>query len=114
MNGRWSHCVIFFLFSTSALGAEDLLAKPILSLECKDILQRRNVKVVNRQKLTALIIRNKKIQVKLSKNKKTLKKKLQKNLVRLKQELHYTEDAIKYREEKLIRQGCPLPKKIST
>ena len=111
---RWSLFVTFLLFSTSLSGVEDLLAQPILSIECRDLLQRRNVKVTNRQKLTALIIRNKKIQVKLSKNKKTLKKKLQKNLVRLKQELHYTEDAIKYREEKLIRQGCPLPQKIST
>ena len=65
--------------------------------------------MTNRQKLTALIVRNKKIQVNLSEQKKTLRKKLQKNLVRLKQELHYTEDAIKYREEKLIRQGCPVP-----
>ena len=90
-----------------------MLGKPILSLECRDLIKRRDVKVGNRQKLIALVVRNKKIQEKLPGAKKILREKLRKNLIRLKQELHYTRDAIKYREEKLIRQGCPAVEESS-
>ena len=107
MRVQWSFLLIFFLFSTPLRGSAGLMGKPILSLECQELLKRRDVKVVNRQKIIALIVRNKKVQEKLAPAKKTLRKKLRSNLVRLKQELHYTRDAIKYREEKLIRHGCP-------
>ena len=107
MGKRWSFFLVFFLFSASLSGAESLIGRPLPSLECRELLKQRNAKVFNQQKLTALIVRNKKVQEKLPETKKILREKLHKNLVRLKQELHYVRDAIKYREEKLIRRGCP-------
>ena len=86
------------------------MGQPIPSLECRELLKSRDTKVTNRQKIIALIVRNKKSQEKLPATKKTLRKKLEQNLVRLKQELQYTRDAIEYREETLIRRGCPAPK----
>ena len=110
---RWRIFVAFFMFSSPSPGAESLLGEPMLSLECRELLDQRNAKVKNRQKLTALVVRNKKVQEKLPLEKKTLKEKLRKNFIRLKQELRYTRDAIRYREEKLIRNGCPAFEKLS-
>ena len=102
----------FFLFSTLLADPDSLIGEPILSLECRELIKRRNVKVANQQKLTALIVRNQKVQEKLPFGKKILREKLRKNLVRLKQELNYVRDAIKYREEKLIRRGCPSTQSV--
>ena len=111
--GRWIFFFTSLLLSGPLSGSESLLGQPILSLECRELLKSRDAKVINRQKILALIVRNKKSQEKLPAIKKTLKKKLEQNLIRLKQELNYMRDAIRSREETLIRRGCPAPEDSS-
>lgn len=85
----------------------NVITDPSISRRCNALLSQRNLKIVHKQKLQSLILRNEKLQSITPPAKITLKKKLTRNKAGLKHELQLTLLKIKNQEENLIRKGCP-------
>jgi hypothetical protein len=74
---------------------------------CEILTDTRDLKLENKQRILALIERNKHLQKITPENKLTLKKKLEKNLGHLQHELLLTTQQIQFHEENIVRKGCP-------
>lgn len=83
------------------------ITDPSISRRCKELIDKRQKKILHKQKLKALLVRNAKLQKLAPKNKKMVREKLQRNHRNLRHELKLTEEKIKNQEENIIRKGCP-------
>lgn len=101
--------LIFYVSQAMAQvqGVRDIIKDPALSYRCKSLLQDRNDKVKVKQKLKALMQKNKKLQSQTPENKKSLTAKLTLSENELTNMLSLTELQIKSMEENIIRKGCP-------
>ena len=94
-----------------AVGAEDykrtVITDPSISRRCELLTESRKEKIANKQRILAMIERNKHLQNINPENKVTLKKKLETNLGHLEHELTLILTQIQYHEENIVRKGCP-------
>jgi hypothetical protein len=80
---------------------------PSISRGCEVLSEKRTQKIDNKQKILAMIERNKHLQKIAPLNKVTVKRKLETNLGHLEHELILTQTQIQYQEENIVRKGCP-------
>ena len=80
---------------------------PSISRGCEILSENRTQKIDNKQKILAMIERNKYLQKIAPSNKVTVKRKLEVNLGHLEHELILTQTQIQYQEESIVRKGCP-------
>lgn len=80
---------------------------PSISRRCELLTEERQNKLEHKQRIMALIERNKHLQKITPENKKTTKRKLEINLGHLEHELSLTLNQIQFHEESIIRKGCP-------
>ena len=106
-----SFLVSLALFSDSNAYAEDykrtVINDPSISRRCELLAEKRKEKIANKQRILAMIERNKHLQKISPENKLTVKKKLEVNLGHLEHELILTLTQIQYQEEDIVRKGCP-------
>ena len=99
------------LFDPGISYAEDykrtVITDPSISRRCELLTEKRAEKISNKQRILALIERNKHLQKITPENKLTIKKKLEVNLGHLEHELILTQTQIQYQEENIVRKGCP-------
>lgn len=116
MAQRIYHLFLSFLISLSLFipkytYAEDykrtVITDPSISRRCELLTEKRQEKIANKQKLLAMIERNKHLQKITPENKESIKKKLEFNLGHLEHELILTQTQIQYQEENIVRKGCP-------
>lgn len=109
-------CQIFLSFLvTFTLAAEALaedykrtvITDPSISRRCELLTEKRVEKIANKQRIMAMIERNKHLQKITPENKVTIKRKLEVNLGHLEHELILTQTQIQYQEENIVRKGCP-------
>ncbi len=84
-----------------------VITDPSISRRCELLTETRKEKIANKQRILAMIERNKHLQTITPENKVTLKKKLEVNLGHLEHELTLTLTQIQYQEENIVRKGCP-------
>lgn len=103
--------LIFFVGHISKIRAEDykrtVITDPSISRRCDILTEARKEKIANKQRILAMIERNKHLQEITPDNKVTLKKKLEINLGHLEHELTLTLTQIQHQEENIVRKGCP-------
>lgn len=103
--------VSFILFPLRISYAEDykrtVITDPSISRRCELLTEKREEKIANKQRILALIERNKHLQKITPENKVSLKKKLESNLGHLEHELILNQTQIQYQEENIVRKGCP-------
>jgi hypothetical protein len=92
---------------TQVAGVKDIIRDPAISLRCKALIKDRNGKIRIKQKLNALLQRNKKLSKQVPGNKKTLKMKLDITKTELSNYLRLTKLRIRAMEENIVRKGCP-------
>ena len=80
---------------------------PSISRRCEILTETRKEKIAHKQRILALIERNRHLQEITPANKITVKKKLEVNLGHLEHELTLTQTQIQYHEENIVRKGCP-------
>ncbi|MDD4975810.1 MAG: hypothetical protein PHY93_15740 [Bacteriovorax sp.] len=99
------------VFSSKTTYAEDykrtVITDPSISRRCELLTEKRQEKIANKQRIMAMIERNKHLQKITPENKVTVKKKLEANLGHLEHELILTQTQIQYQEESIVRKGCP-------
>ncbi len=99
------------LFIPKTTSAEDykrtVITDPSISRRCELLTEKRQEKIANKQKILAMIERNKHLQKITPENKISTKKKLEINLGHLEHELILTQTQIQYQEENIVRKGCP-------
>jgi uncharacterized membrane protein len=84
-----------------------VITDPSISRRCELLTEKRAEKIANKQRILALIERNKHLQTITPENKVTVKRKLEVNLGHLEHELILTTTQIQYQEENIVRKGCP-------
>ncbi len=84
-----------------------VITDPSISRRCELLTEKRQEKIANKQRILALIERNKHLQKITPENKVTVKRKLEINLGHLEHELILTQTQIQYQEENIVRKGCP-------
>lgn len=80
---------------------------PNISRGCEVLTEKRTQKIDNKQKILAMIERNKYLQKIAPTNRVMIKRKLEVNLGHLEHELILTQTQIQYQEESIVRKGCP-------
>ncbi len=102
---------VFSLSAVEMAHAEDykrtVITDPSISRRCELLTEKRAEKIANKQRILALIERNKHLQSITPENKVTVKRKLETNLGHLQHELILTQTQIQYQEENIVRKGCP-------
>ena len=86
---------------------ETIITDPSISRRCDDLTQKRSKKIKHKQRISALIQRNVKLQKSAPSNKKKVKRNLEINFKRLKNEYRLTKNKVARIEEVLVRNGCP-------
>lgn len=106
--------ILFLIISIgyrSLSHAEDykrtVITDPSISRRCDILTETRKEKIANKQRILAMIERNKHLQNITPENKVTVKKKLEVNLGHLEHELTLVLTQIQYQEENIVRKGCP-------
>ena len=103
--------LIVFVGISPVFSTEDykrtVITDPSISRRCEILTETRKEKMANKQRILAMIERNKHLQKITPENKVTLKKKLETNLGHLENELSLTLLQIQYHEENIVRKGCP-------
>jgi hypothetical protein len=84
-----------------------VITDPSISRRCELLTEKRQEKIANKQRILALIERNKHLQKITPENKVSVKHKLETNLGHLEHELILTQTQIQYQEENIVRKGCP-------
>ena len=112
MAQRISTLFLIILIGHGSLShAEDykrtVITDPSISRRCELLTETRKEKIANKQRILAMIERNKHLQKIAPENKVTVKKKLEVNLGHLEHELSLTLIQIQYQEENIVRKGCP-------
>jgi hypothetical protein len=85
----------------------DIIRDPAISRRCKALLKERSEKIIVQQKITSLLMRNKKLQNKSLGRQKVVLGKLELLETRLKNNLRLTKLRVSSMEESLVRKGCP-------
>lgn len=106
---------LLFLITFVGIGkvnsAEDykrtVITDPSISRRCEILTEGRKEKLSNKQRILAMIERNKRLQKITPENKITLKRKLEINLGHLEHELTLVLTQIQFHEENIVRKGCP-------
>lgn len=103
--------IIVGLVTISTIHAQDyretIITDPSISRRCDDLTQKRSKKIKHKQRISALIQRNIKLQKIAPLNKRQVKRKLEVNFKRLKNEYRLTKNKITRIEEVVVRNGCP-------
>lgn len=103
--------VSFLTLFSGISSAEDykrtVITDPSISRRCEILTEKRSEKISNKQRIMAMIERNKHLQKITPENKITVKKKLETNLGHLEHELILTQTQIQFQEENIVRKGCP-------
>jgi hypothetical protein len=103
--------ILLCLFPTISIAqlaeVNDIIRDPAISRRCKALLNERSEKIIVQQKLTSLIMRNKKLQNKSLESQKVVLGKLELLETRLKNNLRLTKLRVSSMEESLVRKGCP-------
>ena len=103
--------LIVYVGYNSVVIAEDykrtVITDPSISRRCELLTESRKEKITNKQRILAMIERNKHLQKITPENKVALKKKLESNLGHLEHELTLTLTQIQFHEENIVRKGCP-------
>ena len=106
--------ILFLIFSIghSVMShAEDykrtVITDPSISRRCDILAETRKEKIANKQRILALIERNKHLQNITPDNKISVKKNLENNLGHLEHELTLVLTQIQFQEENIVRKGCP-------
>ena len=106
--------ILFLIFSVGysvVSHAEDyrrtVITDPSISRRCEILAETRKEKIANKQRILAMIERNKHLQNITPENKVTVKKNLERNLGHLEHELTLIMTQIQYQEENIVRKGCP-------
>jgi hypothetical protein len=103
--------LIAFIGYRGLVHAEDykrtVITDPSISRRCELLTEERKEKITNKQRIEAMIERNKHLQKITPENKVTLKKKLEVNLGHLEHELTLVLTQIQFHEENIVRKGCP-------
>lgn len=116
LKTKYPSAALPFLFTlllsySYELGAQDfqrsVITDPSLSRRCEALLEERNFKVQNKQRLESMIVRNQGLQRVAPENKVKARKKLERHLARVQQERELTLLQIQDIEETIVRQGCP-------
>lgn len=84
-----------------------VITDPSISRHCELLTEKRQEKIANKQRVLAMIERNKHLQKITPENKISLKKKLEANLGHLEHELNLIQTQIQFHEENIVRKGCP-------
>lgn len=84
-----------------------VITDPSISRKCQLLTETRKEKIGNKQRILAMIERNKRLQKITPENKVSIKSKLEINLGHLEHELSLTLTQIQYQEENIVRKGCP-------
>lgn len=107
-------CLLFLSFlvgiSATSFGEDykrTVITDPSISRRCELLTEKRQEKIANKQRILALIERNKHLQKITPENKVTVKRKLEVNLGHLEHELALTQTQIQFHEENIVRKGCP-------
>lgn len=109
---------LLLILSSTALWAQDpgsvdnefsinVITDPAISRRCQELLEKRNEKVVLRQKLSGLLSRNERLQKITPAEKKSIIRELNANKLGISKELRLVNMRIQRYEEDLIRKGCP-------
>lgn len=101
---------LLLIFSLPAKGEDErrtVINNPSIGYRCRILVERRQEKIIYKQRLTALLLRNEKLQKRAPLERKTLLRKLRKNRRHLKNELRLALLQIRNQEEAAIRKGCP-------
>ena len=80
---------------------------PAQSIRCKELFKDREHKISMKQKLNSLLQRNEVLQKRSPGNKEGLKKRLEANHFKVKNEIEASGAQIQALEEKIVRSGCP-------
>ncbi|MEI8348111.1 MAG: hypothetical protein WCG27_11635 [Pseudomonadota bacterium] len=104
--------LFFFIFLSPLVGHAQIeqnspITDPSISAHCRAMLREREDKVKFRQKIGALILRNKNLQVKTPVQKKSILLNLHENLLRLEREYYLSRLQIQQMTENVIKRGCP-------
>lgn len=84
-----------------------VITDPSISRRCELLTAKRAEKIANKQRILAMIERNKHLQKITPENKLSVKRKLEINLGHLEHELILTLTQIQHHEENIVRKGCP-------
>lgn len=106
-----SFLISLVLYSPNSIWAEDykrtVITDPGISRRCELLVEKRQEKINSKQKILALIERNKHLQKITPPNKTSIKRKLEINLGHLEHQLILFQTQIQYQEETIVRKGCP-------
>lgn len=83
------------------------ITDPGISKRCQQLVQKRNSKITHKQKITALLKRNRILSKRLPPNKASIFKKLKGNYIKLEKELLLAGHTIFRMDEDIVRKGCP-------
>ena len=84
-----------------------VITDPSISIRCQELVEERTLKINHKQRISALIVRNKVLQKITPDFKKSLKGKIQQNYSNLERELYLAKAKIEHLEENIVRKGCP-------
>ena len=103
--------ILLFFFAPSSYSQledfGDVISDPAVSRRCKALLKERADKIKVIQTNQSLILRNKRLQKDLKPQQKTVRDRLEINMVQLKNNLRLSQIDLKAMEENIIRKGCP-------
>ncbi len=103
--------ILIVLVGIPLLWAQDyrrtVINDPSISRGCELLSETRREKIANKQRILAMIERNRNLQELSPINKVKVKKKLEVNLGHLEHELTLTLTQIQFQEENIVRKGCP-------
>ena len=102
-------CSIFILDSSSFAQewSNSVVTDPAISSRCENLAEKRQRKILHKQKLVALEKRNLRLQKVTPENKLTVRRELSTNLNQIRNELTLVLMKIEQLEEDIIRKGCP-------
>ncbi len=84
-----------------------VITDPGLTSRCEELTDKRNKKVAMKQRLSALLVRNERLQRVTPPNKASIKDRLVTHHRRLERELDLVKMKVTTMEEDIIRKGCP-------
>ena len=103
--------LIVFIGNSKVYSVEDykrtVITDPSISRRCEILTEKRKEKIGHKQRVLAMIERNKHLQQITPENKVSIKKKLEVNLGHLEHELSLILTQIQFHEENIVRKGCP-------
>ena len=103
----FTNSLLFLSVFAQGTPLKDLIRDPIISRRCKALLSERDEKVKIKQRLNAMLLRNKKLQKALKPSQAITMKRLQLNEIQLRNNYRLTEIKVKAMDENIIRKGCP-------